>query len=61
LLAVLNGHIHTATVLLESDADASLSDKDGHTPMSCACQYGHLATAKLLSSYGASRHFDLSF
>ncbi len=61
LYAILHGHMRTAAVLLEAGANVNLADKHGHTPMSCACQYGLFGTAQLLSSYGASRTFDVAF
>ena len=63
-------HVPTATDLRvcvsnssrlgSSRAAVNQARNDGETPLSRACQKGHLETVKLLSSYGATRDFTIN-
>lgn len=51
------GRMEIAAKILAAGAPVDCADDDEITPMFAACQYGHLACVRLLSSYGASRSF----
>ena len=61
LLAILYDHLEIATVLLEQGAEVNLPAMYARhvTPMFVAIKHSRLATAQLLSSYGAARAFDV--
>ena len=53
--AALSGSTRCVSLLCEAGADVEARTADGASPIMVSCQHGHLGTAMLLSSYGASR------
>ena len=51
-MASRDGHADVARLLLEAGADPTISDKDGHTPLSHARQNKHPACVALLEVRG---------
>jgi ankyrin repeat protein len=55
-LACLNGHVTTATILIDSGALVNSRGSGGNTPLHCACMEGHIDLAMMLLLRGAELH-----
>ena len=54
-IALQNGHLDAARLLLERGAEVDQTRKDGATSLYIACEKGHVEAARLLLDNGRSR------
>ena len=56
MMAVLGGHVHIVKALLELNADVTIPEKDGYTPMHGAGFQGRAEIAAVLMNHGVPTH-----